>query len=329
MHILQRTTITAAVMLAATFLGGCSSPGPASGSAQDAAPVDRSNWPKGRPDSGLAKGLELPLEAYMVSYADQVTVDTALRSLQTRCMADYGFDVDLPRPGTNPPPSDNSANIERRYGITDRTQAEKYGYFLPPEQQGGTEDTTLDLPPVQVEVLTGHTKPEPVAAPEGGGGTYFGAAEKTEPARAEHDGKKLHSGGCTGWAKGQLKLNDADAGFVTQLDAKSLSESRPSKPVEKAITAWSACMKGKGRSAADPYRAMEQGLSEGDGSVTTKNAIEIALDDIDCKKQTRLIQVWFTQESAVQKRLIEENKDQLGAVKKRLSQILEAAEAVK
>jgi hypothetical protein len=72
---------------------------------------------------------------------------------------------------------------------------------------------------------------------------------------------------------------------------------------------------------------MEQGYANGDG--TTEDAIELALDDIDCKEQTRLVEVWFKEESAIQKRLIEENKDQLAAVKTRMSKGLAAAMAVK
>ncbi len=328
MHIPKRTTSVAIpVMLATILLGACSSSGSPSDSARGQVPVDRSNWPAQTPASGLAKGLALPLEDYMPAYADQVTVDTALRTLQTRCMSAYGFTVDLPRPGVNPPASNNSAHIERRYGITDRAQAKKYGYLLPPEQREHTERELPDLPDVQVEVLTGHTKPAPVAAPTGGDGSYFGSSEKTEPARAEHNGKKLHKGGCISWSEQQLQINESDAGFVSQLASRSLSESRPDKPVGKAITDWSACMKAKGHKAADPYRAVEQGLADGDGA--TKNAIALALDDLDCKEQTRLIEVWFKEESAVQKRLINENKDQLAAVEARMSEVLAAAKAVK
>ncbi len=327
MHFRKRTTTSAAVMLAALLLGACSSSGPDSGAADDRAPVDRSNWPAETPTSGLAKGVELPLEPYMRAYADQVTVDTALRTLQTRCMAEYGLTVDLPRPGANPPPHSNAISIERRYGVTDRARAEKYGYGLPKELTGGTDPLDAGLSDVEVEVLTGHTKPE-VAPPEGaeGGGTYISGVD-AGPARAEYKGKKLHEGGCTGWSQRKLGLNDTDEAFVSQLAAKSLSDSRLRKPVKKAIEDWSACMKKRGRSAADPYRAMEQGYAKGDG--TTEDAIELALDDIDCKKQTRLIEVWAEEESAVQKQLIEKNRGRLTAVKKRMGKALEAAKAVK
>jgi hypothetical protein len=326
-HVLKRTTAAAAVMLAAMSLGACSSSGSGSGSAKDPTPVGRSNWPAETPASGLVKGLELPLEAYMSSYADQVTVDTALRTLQTRCMAEYGLTVDLPRPGANPPPHSNAISIERRYGITDRTRAEKYGYGLPKELTRSTEPVDKGLSGVEVEVLTGRTKPE-FLPPEGakGDGPFFTGVD-SGPARTEYQGKKLQEGGCAGWSKRQLKLNELDAGYVSQLPSTSLSESRSRKPVEKAIKDWSACMKKQGRSAADPYRAMEQGYANGDG--TTEDAIELALDDIGCKEQTRLIEVWFKEESAIQKRLIKENKDQLDAIKKRMSEVLAAAKAVK
>ncbi|CAM5597515.1 hypothetical protein STANM337S_05408 [Streptomyces tanashiensis] len=331
MHVLRRTTVATAVMLAAISLGACSSSGSASDSAKDKAPkdkapVDQANWPAEVPTSGLVKGLELPLESYLPSYADQVAVDTALRTLETRCMSEYGLTVDLPRPGANPPPYSNAVSIERRYGLSDRAQAQKYGYGLPKELTRSLQPVEEGLSGVEVEVLTGQKKPE-VTPPRGAHGAdgHFGGVPK--PARAEHNGKKLHEGGCAGWSKRRLKVNEADTGFVSGLASMSLSESRPLKPVEKALKGWSACMKGKGRKAADPYRAMEQGYADGDG--TTKNAIELALDDIDCKEQTRLIEVWFKEESAVQKRLIEENKDQLAAVKKRMGEALAAAKAVK
>ncbi|GFM99993.1 hypothetical protein Sfulv_48040 [Streptomyces fulvorobeus] len=288
--------------------------------------VNQIEWPEEIPSSGLVKGLELPLESYMVSYSDQVAVDTALRILQTRCMSEYGLTVDLPRPGVNPPPHSNAVSIERRYGLSDRAQAQKYGYGLPKELSRSLESVEEGLSGIEVEVLTGRKKPE-FAPPKGAKDSDGHFGRVPEPARAEHNGKKLHEGGCAGWSKRRLKVNEEDAGFVAGLASTSLSESRPLKPVEKALKSWSACMKDKGRAAADPYRAMEQGYADGDG--TTKNAIELALDDIDCKEQTRLIEVWFKEESAIQKRLIEENKDQLAAIKKRMGEVLAAAKATK
>ncbi|GGX06905.1 hypothetical protein [Streptomyces lomondensis] len=80
--------------------------------------VNKENWPEKVPTRGLTKDLTLPLEAYMASYEDQVTIEQAANDLKQSCMKDYGIDLTLPRAGANPPPSDNDVNIERRYGIS-------------------------------------------------------------------------------------------------------------------------------------------------------------------------------------------------------------------
>lgn len=200
MHVLRRTAVATTVMLAAISLGACSSSGSASDSAKDKAPkdkapIDQANWPAEVPTSGLVKGLELPLESYLPSYADQVAVDTALRTLQTRCMSEYGLTVDLPHPGANPPPHSNAVSIERRYGLSDRAQAQKYGYGLPKELTRSLESVEQGLSGIEVEVLTGRKEPE-FAPPKGAKASdgHFGGVP--EPARAEHNGKKLHEGGC-------------------------------------------------------------------------------------------------------------------------------------
>ncbi|WP_284117334.1 hypothetical protein [Streptomyces fragilis] len=231
------------------------------------------------------------------------------------------------RQGATPPPYSNALGIERRYGITDRAQAEKYGYGVPKEQTHSLDSVEEGLSGIEVEVLTGHTKPD-LSPPKGaeGDGAYI-SGSNTGPARAEYRGRKLREGGCEGASKRRLGMNEEDAGQVQLLAATSHSESRSDKPVEKALKDWSACMKKRGRSAADPYRAMDQAYAKGDG--TTQDAIELALDDIDCKERTRLVEVWFAQESKVQKRLIEENKGRLTAVKKRMSEVLAAAKAVR
>nr|WP_202509698.1 hypothetical protein [Streptomyces sp. SID5643] len=277
--------------------------------------VNKENWPEKIPTSGLTKDLTLPLEAYMASYEDQVTVEQAANELQQSCMKDYGIDLTLPRAGANPPPSDNDANIERRYGLTDRAQAEKYGYELPPALQEHTKQTMRDLSGVEVEVLTGHTKPELPQAPEGvKTGSAFTGPGQTKPARAEYNGKKLRAGGCIGWSKAQLGVKEADPTFVAQLAGDSLVQSMKDDKVIKAIAAWSSCMDGKGhKGLADPYKAMDQGVTH-DGK-PSQESIALAVDDIDCKKQTDLVKIWSEVESAIQNKQITDNKSRLTGIK--------------
>ncbi|MEU6406007.1 hypothetical protein [Streptomyces sp. NPDC046985] len=287
--------------------------------------VNKENWPAKTPTSGLVKGLTLPLETYMSSYADQVVVEQAADDLQQSCMKDYGIDLTLPLAGANPPPSDNDANIERRYGITDRAEAEKYGYELPPALQEHTRQTLPDLSGVEVEVLTGHTKPE---LPEVRKGVKTGQApvpsRGTKPARAEYDGKKLKTGGCIGWSKEQLGTKEAEPTLVAQLAGDSLVQSRKDDKVVKAMAAWSSCMDGKGhKGLADPYKAMDQGVT--DGGQPSQDSIALAVDDIDCKKQTDLVKTWFGVESAIQDRQIADNKSRLTGIEEQHGEQLTAA----
>jgi hypothetical protein len=288
--------------------------------------VNKNNWPKERPASGLTKGLRLPLEDYMQSYADSVSVDNAERDLQQKCMADYGFTVSLPRPGVNPPPSNDDANMERRYGISDRTTAAKYGYQLPEALTHSLDQHLPNLPEVQVEVLTGHTKPTQPAMPKGAkNGTVIGSAPRPTAARKEYQGKKLHAGGCIGYSRQQLNAPQPDYVFVSNLSGESLLDSQKSKPVQKAIKSWSSCMTSKGHTAADPYKAMDQGVTA-DGK-PTKQSIALALDDIDCKQSTNLVKTWFNQETKIEKQQIKDNAAKLGTVKNGKAKQVKAAVA--
>ncbi|MFJ7072135.1 hypothetical protein [Streptomyces sp. NPDC098781] len=321
MQHLKRTAAAVALTASALLVSACSSgtTSDATTNAADGRPiVNKENWPKKTPTSGLTKDLTLPLEAFMASYEDQVTVEQAANDLQQSCMKDYGFDLTLPRAGANPPPSDNDANIERRYGLTDRAEAEKYGYELAPALREHTRQTMRDLSDVEVEVLTGHTKPELPQAPEGvkEGGAFAAPGQGTKPARTEYNGKKLKTGGCIGWSKDQLGAAEADPIIVAQLAGDSLVQSMKDDEVIKALAAWSSCMDGKGHTGlADPYKAMDQGVTS-DGE-PTQESIALAVDDIDCKKQTDLVKIWFGVESAIQDKQIADNKSGLTGIKER------------
>ncbi|MFE2060039.1 hypothetical protein [Streptomyces sp. NPDC059446] len=311
---------TAVALTASAFLVSACSSGTTQDTTKIAADsktiVNKANWPEKVPTSGLTKNLTLPLEEYMASYEDQVAVEQAATDLQQSCMKGYGIELALPRAGANPPPSDNDVNIERRYGITDRAEAQKYGYELAPALREHTEQPLRDLSDVEVEILTGHTKPEPLKAPEGtkAGVTSSSPGQGVKPARAEHNGKKLKTGGCIGWSKDQLGAQEADPIAVAELAGDSLTQSMQDTKVIKAIGAWSSCMDGKGHAGlADPYKAMDQGVTN-DGQ-PSQESIALAVDDIDCKTQTDLVKVWSDVETAIQNEQIAGDKSRLTGIK--------------
>jgi hypothetical protein len=109
--------------------------------------------PKAVMDTGLVKGMTLPLQQYMQTYQDSVVIERAARSLETECMARFGFTVTFPPAGGDPPPNADDANMPRRYGISDPAAAAKYGYELPPDLTDHPKPP--ELTPAAIAVLTG------------------------------------------------------------------------------------------------------------------------------------------------------------------------------
>jgi hypothetical protein len=281
--------------------------------ADSASSVDKSTWPQATPTAGLAKGLSLPLEAYMETYQDTVALDDAERHLETRCMAGYGFHVTFPPAGPNPPPNADDSNMPRRYGITDRAAAEKYGYGLPDVLQHQQGTRMPQLTREQVEVLTGRTgiratpaDPAPAKAP------------------ATYRGKAIHQGGCAGWADDQLGTRSMDFSLVSRLDAESLAQSQRTEAVQSAITAWSTCMSGKGYTVDDPYHADE--ITPHTEDSPSKAEIAVAVADIDCKKSTDLVRIWFTEDAKIQKQQITDHQSELDALRTRRTKAVGTAQ---
>ena len=76
----KRTAAAAAMAAATVLITGCGA-GTSTGTAgatpvaENKPMVDKENWPKATPERGLAEGLSLPLEAYMQTYEDTVTLE--------------------------------------------------------------------------------------------------------------------------------------------------------------------------------------------------------------------------------------------------------------
>ncbi|KJK50064.1 hypothetical protein UK14_14300 [Streptomyces sp. NRRL F-4428] len=302
--------VAATSLLTACAGGGTPSATPAAPVAGDRPLVDRAKWPKATPERGLARGLTLPLEAYMQTFEEAVLLDGAVRQLQERCMADYGLPVRLPVEGTNPPPSDNDANMERRYGLTDREAAAAHGYGLPDEAAEPVRQKVPELEPVEFEVLTGRKLPAAATAKDA-------PQQSPERAREAYNGKKLHEGGCANWAAGQIaKPSQDDLTFVSELNGNSFTESMKLPAVTKALAEWSQCMDGKGhKGLATPFDAADR-VPHVPGRPSPEE-IAVAVAEVDCKAQTGLVDVWFKEESKLQRALIAQHLATLDPIRGR------------
>ncbi|MER6481210.1 hypothetical protein [Streptomyces filamentosus] len=303
-----------AASLAAVVLAGCGqqttstppaqkTPAPAADPAQPGPKVFRENWPDKVPTRGLAKGLTLPLETYMPSYADEISVQQARDTAEIACMRRYGFDnwrtEDL---GTAPPLAANASNMLRRYGLTDLAEAKEYGYRPPNPGWESTPPPGLDAPDA-VTVLQGR---------QGDG------------AVTSFKGKALPEGGCTGEV--DRKVGTLDANLVERLSAESFERSQQTPAVKAAMSQWSQCMKDRGYQVNNVWDTDK--LHSPAAGTASPEEIKLATADVECKTTTDLVKAWFGEETVIQKQLIKDSKSKLDESRSRKDSILSIASAI-
>ncbi|MEE4543460.1 hypothetical protein V2S66_15945 [Streptomyces sp. V4-01] len=301
------------VVLLTAGAAGCSdgrSGGTASPGTSGANRVAAAAWPAPVPKTGLAQGLVLPLEAYMETYPETVTIGTAIDKLTERCMARYGFSLTLPPRGTLPPPNYDDSNMARRYGITEPDKAAKFGYTLGDEGEDGTGGPQLMLTDAARTVLTGRTGSAPSA-----------------PKAPSYQGKALPDGGCKAEAARKVGADRVDPTLASRLDAASLDKSQADAGVQQVVTAWSACMKSRGYTIDTPLNAPRLAPYVHGRPVGPK-AIQVATADIACKKQTGLVKTWFGVESAIQRQQVEQNQLALQEQRDTVTAAVKAATSV-
>lgn len=236
-----------------------------------------------------AVGLELPLQDYLLGDRELRELDRARVVLIDRCMRGFGFSYPARRPAADLGPR---SPTERRYGITHAADAAAHGYGL------GERDPARQKPP---------EKPSLDADAQT---VLFGKGRSTVK------GRQVPEGGCVTQADHSLGADapaGADPGLAQQLSFRSFDLSKADSRVRDATRAWSACMAGHGYDYADPLAPLGDPALSGP---TTREAIATATTDIRCKESTNLVGIWFTVESAYQRRLIDDHHDELTGLKK-------------
>jgi hypothetical protein len=273
----RRPVLALVLLLAAAGCArpaGAPTPGPAA-----AAPI---------PHLLRTADLRLPLDAYLASVAEVAELGSGYRALLRRCMAGYGFDfppADPPAgPSVGPSVGGPRTRNERRYGLTDPAAA-SHGYRL----ANGASPARPDLPALPAAAL---------------------AALNGAPGRLVA-GRAVLPDGCAGQAGKELAAQvppGADLGLPDRLARESFERSRQDPRVAAATRRWATCMRGRGYSYATPSEAAADPRFRGPLS---RAETATAAADVDCKRQTNLVGIWFTVESADQRTLIAANQPAL------------------
>ena len=226
--------------------------------------------------------LRLPVEDYLPTVAQKDRLARARVALIRACMARFGFAYEV-----TPVPSDRYGPVsltDRRYGITDLALARTFGYGLGPRDPAGI------------------VRPDPPRLGADGQNVLTGQG------RSVVAGLVVPDGGCIGEADRALTGSAAAVAHLGQgsrLQVESFTMSRADSRVRDALDSWSVCMAAAGYRYADPLAASADPAFNGP---LDQQQVDVAVADVVCKASTNVTGIWFTVESAYQRRAIEADR---------------------
>jgi hypothetical protein len=215
------------------------------------------------------------LDDYLLSPAELRELSAARVFLIRRCMTAAG--LDYPSRADSVPKGPRTWN-ERRYGVTDPDLAAVDGYGLGDrEPVGGKPAPGLDA--------------EHRAALDGPRGCAVRAGEEQR--------------------RGDPEL---DRDLPRRLTAESFARSRRDPAVVEAVGEWSDCMRASGFRYADPLAPPADSRFAGPGE-PDEAELATAVADVECKRRTNLVGVWFAAESVIQDGLVAGNRAELRRIR--------------
>ena len=262
-----------AVVLAVTAVG-CAGPGAAN--RHDPGPGPAAPGPV--PVLLRSADLRLPLDDYLLSLAEANRLARGGRALVRRCMRELGFDYSSPEPGPAAGPRTWNA---RRYGLADPAEATR-GYWPADRAAAGLGRRPSGATAAEGAALTGRV--------------------------GQINGRPVPEGGCGSEAQRRLVANDppgADRYLAQRLATDSYFGSQRDTRVQEVTRRWAICMKDAGYRYAGPLDPPKDRRFQG---AVTPLEISTAEADVGCKQRTNLIGVWFADETARQRALIEANQ---------------------
>lgn len=289
--------------LGLALVTGCSGEQGSGAGGNDDATTRGTGEPTHASTTDLLRGRVLPSYAYDERGEKGMTIRRAAFILQNDCLAGFGFDP-IPESDSVPP----EPPMYRRYGVTDPVVAAEYGHHLDAIGQANTPD--LDAPP-PAWLADGSLR----LVLHGGGAGAAGpgrAEDSREPERRTYDGKPIPAGGCAGEANrtlGQADLTDEQLQLAGEISSESFFRAETDPRVVAVTKRWSGCMAEKGHHVRDPY----DDDFDIEGPITAAERRH-AEDDVACKEETGLVDVWFDVESEFQQVLIQENLEALAEV---------------
>ncbi|MER5557349.1 hypothetical protein ABT071_01855 [Streptomyces sp. NPDC002506] len=220
-------------------------------------------------------GWKLPIETYMFSKSQVHTMNSRRAALMADCVKRAGLPA--PDPAPDAPDLDGRTETDLRYGIHDAALAARRGYH-PDAADQEAHDRAI-------------------------------AAGAAVPAGA--DGAVVR--GCSDEA-GVTVPAPTQAEVVEAIARDSYARSARTPDVTAVFARWSACMKAKGYSYAQPMDVNDDPRFHDRDGVRDAE-IATATADVACRRRIPVAKVWFEAESALQTEAIKANQGVLNTVR--------------
>jgi hypothetical protein len=258
-------------------------------------------------------GLSLPISKYTLDPAQEAQVERAGDYLTQQCMRRFGFDY----PVTPPSKAALATKVftefnSRRYGVTNRESVLLYGYGLPPWVQGAEPRPMEKMSDAEFMVLDGTADDRKRSV----------AGQQIPPDGCSGEAERKLSGAGLGTKKGTA----SPAALPAQILQTSFLRAQSDPRVLMVFQRWATCMKERGYSYENPFKALGDKRWTREGNHPSKAHRETALADIDCKKKTNVIGVEYAIESEYQNIEIDKHAEELARIRKSLMQQLKATE---
>ncbi|TMR99023.1 hypothetical protein [Nonomuraea basaltis] len=237
--------------------------------------------------SAEARALHLPFDAYKRTETDIERIERAADVLTSQCLQEKGYS----RPAL-PGVTMIEAPNRRRYGVIEPLVAKRTGYRAP---------------------LTSAEKERDRADRARGG--YRDAAERA----AAHN--------CLQESLGRVYVDGADSPLLARLEREIFEKTRMNDlQVRSALDEWRSCMRTRGQKEyADPLAAAADDRWQDPGSAKAETAAAVA--DVECKKETDLVEVWHRTEEKLQTAAMKQHPADFDQVRQALGK--ERAEATR